>query len=132
VTLSSSSNFSSSNHLALNMPVLGLYISFLSIVLCFRYCYIIGLLGNFRYPLLACHSAILLLNAVQSSLGICLCGSSFRLWNLVTSSSYSVSPTLGSVKSTFFILLSCFVISYAASSRLSPLSFFAVSCSFKV
>ena len=131
VTLSFFSNFSSSNYLALGVPVLGLYINFFSIVLYFYCCYIVGLLGNFGYPLLACYSAILLLNIIQSSLGMRLCGSSFRSQNLVTSSSYSVSFTLGSVKSTFFILLSCFVISCAVSLRLSPLNFLTVSCSFK-
>jgi hypothetical protein len=127
VILSSSSNSSFSNHLALSVPILGLYISFFSVVLYFYYCYIVGLLGNFRYPLLACYSAIFSLNAVYSSLNIYFCGSSFRLWNLVTGFSYSVSFTLGSVKSTFLILLSCFVISYTASSQLSPFSFFIVS-----
>jgi hypothetical protein len=131
VTLSSFSNFSSSNHLALSVPVLGLYISFFGVVLCFYCCYIVGLLGNFRYPLLAYYSVILLLNTIQSSLGIRFYKSSFRSWNLVTSFSYSISPTLGSVKSTFFILLSRFVIFYAVSSQLSPLSFFVVSYSFK-
>jgi hypothetical protein len=131
VTLNSSSNSSSFNYLALSVPALGLYISFFSIVLCFHCCYIIGLLGNFRYPLLAYYSAILLLNAVYSSLGMYLYRSSFRLWNLVTSSSYSVSPTLGSIKSTFLILLNCFITSCTASSRLSPLSFFTVSYSSK-
>jgi hypothetical protein len=51
---------------------------------------------------------------------------------LVTGFSYSVSPTLGSVKSTFLILLSCFITSYTASLQLSPLSFFIVSYSSKV
>jgi hypothetical protein len=40
------------------------------------------------------------------------------------SSFYNIFPTLGSVKSTFFILLSCLIISYTASLQLSPLSFF--------
>ena len=60
-TLSSSFNLSSSNYLAFSIPALGLYVNFFSKVLCF-YCY--GLLGNFRYPLLAYYSIILLLNAV--------------------------------------------------------------------
>jgi hypothetical protein len=131
VTPSSSFNFNSSNYLALNVPILGLYISFLSVILCFCYCYIIGLLGNLRYPLLACYSVILLLNTIQFSLGMRLCKSSFRLWNLVTSFSYSISPTLGSIKSTFLILLSYFIISYTAFSLLNPLSFFVVSYFFK-
>jgi hypothetical protein len=131
VTLSFFSNSSSSNYLALSVPVLGLYISFLSVVLCFHCCYIVGLLKNFRYPLLACYSAIFLLNTVHFSLGMHLCGSFFRSWNLVTGSSCSVSSTLGSIKSTFLILLSCFVISYTASSQLNPLSFFMVSYSSK-
>jgi hypothetical protein len=64
VTLNSFSNFSFSNYLALSVPVLGLYISFFSVVLCFHYCCIIGLLGNFTYPFLAYYLAILLLNAI--------------------------------------------------------------------
>jgi hypothetical protein len=127
VTLSSFFNFSSSNYLALSMPVLGLYISFLSIVLYFYCCYIIGLLKNLKYPLLACYSVILSLNTIQSFLGMCFCKSSFRSWDLVISFFYSIFPSLGSVKSTFFILLSCLIIFCTASSQLSPLSFFAVS-----
>ena len=65
--LSFFSNFSSFNYLALNIPTLGLFINFFSEVLCFYY---YGLLGNFRYPLLAYYLAILLLNTVQSFLSI--------------------------------------------------------------
>ena len=59
--LSSSFNLSSFNYLALNIPILGLYINFFDKVLYF-YCY--SLLENFKYPLLAYYSIILLLNAV--------------------------------------------------------------------
>ena len=59
--LSSSSDLSSFNYLALGVPTLGLCVNFFSKVLCFYYC---SLLGNFRYPLLAYYLAIFLLNAV--------------------------------------------------------------------
>ena len=59
--LSSFSNLSSFNYLALGVPALGLYISFLSKALYFPCC---SLLGNFRYPLLAYYLAILLLNII--------------------------------------------------------------------
>ena len=59
--LNSSFNLSSSNYLAFSVPILGLYINFFSKVLYFYYC---GLLGNFKYPLLAYYLVILLLNAV--------------------------------------------------------------------
>jgi hypothetical protein len=61
VILSSFFNFSFSNYLALGVPALGLYINFLSEILCILY---YGLLGNFKYPLLACYSVILLLNTI--------------------------------------------------------------------
>jgi hypothetical protein len=64
VILSSSFNFSFSNYLALSVPALGLYFNFLGIVLYFHCYYIIGLLGNLRYPLLAYYSTILSLNAI--------------------------------------------------------------------
>jgi hypothetical protein len=43
------------------VPALGLYINFLSKVLYILY---YSLLGNFKYPLLAYYSAILLLNII--------------------------------------------------------------------
>ena len=58
---SSSSNLSSFNYLAFSMPALGLYISFYSKVLYFLY---YSLLGNFKYPFLACYLTILLLNII--------------------------------------------------------------------
>ena len=59
--LSSFSNLSSFNYLAFSIPALGLYINFFSKILYFYY---YGLLGNFKYPFLACYLAIFLLNAV--------------------------------------------------------------------
>ena len=52
---------SSFNYLALSVPALGLYISFLSNILFFYY---YSLLGNFGYSLLAYYLAIFLPNAV--------------------------------------------------------------------
>ena len=54
--LSSFSNLSSSNYLALSVPTLSLYISFLDKILYFPY---YSLLGNFSYPLLAYYLVIL-------------------------------------------------------------------------
>ena len=59
--LSSFFNLSSFNYLAFSIPALGLYVNFFSKVLYFYY---YGLLGNFKYPLLAYYLAILLLNTV--------------------------------------------------------------------
>ena len=59
--LNSFFNLSFSNYLALSMPTLSLYINFYNKVLYFLY---YGLLGNFKYPLLAYYLAILLLNTI--------------------------------------------------------------------
>ena len=59
--LSFFSDLSSFNYLAFSIPALGLFVDFFNRVLYFYYC---GLLENFRYPFLACHSAIFLLNTV--------------------------------------------------------------------
>ena len=61
ITPSSFSNLSSFNYLTLSIPILGLYINFYSEILYFPY---YSLLGNFKYPLLACYLAILLLNTI--------------------------------------------------------------------
>ena len=60
-TLSFFFNFSSFNHLAFSVFVLGLYVNFFGKVLYFYY---YGLLGNFKYPFLAYYLVIFLLNAV--------------------------------------------------------------------
>ena len=60
-TLKSSFYLNFSNYLTLNVPVLGLYINFLSKVLCIHY---YNLLKNLRYPFSVYYTAILLLNFV--------------------------------------------------------------------